>query len=314
MEKKDKPNKRNPVSDADLNDGKFNKWIQAQLTKEAEEIEKSLEEVPDTDEWNPTEEKFQALMQKARDRGLHISSNEDTAENTDDFDDRKNEKPKLKVIKVKEKTEKEEETTYPAGKKAAGWRRKKAIQWIAAAAVTAIGIFGVSMSSQANRAYIMQEVNKVLGNDVNTEIDNNIVEESDRTEEYVREEIESKLGVKMPRFYYLPEGMKYDSYTIDEEAHTAIMLYTYNERVVYFLVVANNESATGGSQNDLGKKLYDVPSKYTTSLNIELWEIMEDEDPKPTYALQWKYLNCYYEIFGKIPETEISLIAEKIMY
>lgn len=314
MEKKDKPNKRNPVSDADLNDGKFNKWIQAQLTKEAEEIEKSLEEVPDTDEWNPTEEKFQALMQKARDRGLHISSNEDTAENTDDFDDRKNEKPKLKEIKVKGKTEKEEETTYPAGKKAAGWRRKKAIQWTAAAAVTAIGIFGVSMSSQANRAYIMQEVNKVLGNDVNTEIDNDEVIESDRTEEYAREEIERKLGVKMPRFFYLPEGMKYRDFIIDEEAHTAFIEYIYEEQLVYFMIVANNEGASVYSQNDSGKKLYDVQSKYTSSLNAEVWEIMDQGDSKQTYALQWNFLNVYYELFGKISEQEIRQIGEKIMY
>lgn len=314
MEKKDKPNKRNPVSDADLNDGKFNKWIQAQLTKEAEEIEKSLEEVPDTDEWNPTEEKFQALMQKARDRGLHISSNEDTAENTDDFDDRKNEKQKLKEIKVKEKTEKEEETTYPAGKKAAGWRRKKAIQWTAAAAVTAIGIFGVSMSSQANRAYIMQEVNKVLGNDVNTEIDNDEVIESDRTEEYAREEIERKLGVKMPRFFYLPEGMKYRDFIIDEEAHTAFIEYIYEEQLVYFMIVANNEGASVYSQNDSGKKLYDVQSKYTSSLNAEVWEIMDQGDSKQTYALQWNFLNVYYELFGKISEQEIRQIGEKIMY
>ncbi len=314
MEKKDKPNKRNPVSDADLNDGKFDKWIQAQLTKEAEEIEESLEEVPDTDEWNPTEEKFQALMQKARDRGLHISSNEDTAENTDDFDDRKNEKPKLKEIKGKEKTEKEEKTTYPAGKKAAGWRRKKAIQWTAAAAVTAIGIFGVSMSSQANRAYVMQEVNKVFGNDVNTEIDNDEVIESDRTEEYAREEIERKLGVKMPRFFYLPEGMKYRDFIIDEEAHTAFIEYIYEEQLVYFMIVANNEGASVYSQNDSGKKLYDVQSKYTSSLNAEVWEIMDQGDSKQTYALQWNFLNVYYELFGKISEQEIRQIGEKIMY
>lgn len=314
MEKKDKPNKRNPVSDADLNDGKFDKWIQAQLTKEAEEIEESLEEVPDTDEWNPTEEKFQALMQKARDRGLHISSNEDTAENTDDFDDRKNEKPKLKEIKGKEKTEKEEKTTYPAGKKAAGWWRKKAIQWTAAAAVTAIGIFGVSMSSQANRAYIMQEVNKVFGNDVNTKINNDEVAESDRTEEYAREEIESKLGVKMPRFFYLPEGMKYRDFIIDEEAHTAFIEYIYEEQLVYFMIVANNEGASVYSQNDSGKKLYDVQSKYTSSLNAEVWEIMDQGDSKQTYALQWNFLNVYYELFGKISEQEIRQIGEKIMY
>ena len=313
MEKKDKPNKRNPVSDADLNDGKFNKWIQAQLTKEAEEIEKSLEEVPDTDEWNPTEEKFQALMQKARDRGLHISSNEDTAENTDDFDDRKNEKQKLKEIKVKEKTEKEEETTYPAGKKAAGWQRKKAIQWTAAAAVTAIGIFGVSMSSQANRAYIMQEVNKVFGNDVNTKINNDEVAESDRTEEYAREEIENELNIVLPHFFYLPEKMKYQSYSIDKDSQTAIIQYLYDEQLVYFTIFANDKTAVGLSQNDLGTKIDEVTSEFTLDVTASIWEIKAEEDKEPTYTVQWKYKNSYYQLIGKLPGAEMKERASKIM-
>lgn len=307
MEKKEQPIKRNPVSDTDLKEEILDQWDPNKDAEEAEEIQRNLEAVPDTEEWNPTEEKFQALMQKARERGFHISSDEEADDHTVDFDDSKKEN-------AKEKTKKETTITYPASRRAAGWWRKKAIQWTAVAAITAIGIFGVSMTSQANRAYVMREVNKVFGNDVNTEIDNVDVVKSDRTEEYAKDEIENILDIKMPRFFYFPEEMNYDSYIIDEAAHTAIILYTYDEQIVYFLAVANGEGSAVVSQNDSGKKLCDIQNKYTSSLNIELWEIMDEGDGNQTYEIQWNYLNVHYELLGKISEQEITQIAKQIMY
>lgn len=311
MEKKEQPIKRNPVSDTDLKEEILDQWDPVKDAKEAEEIQRNLEAVPDTEEWNPTEEKFQALMQKARERGFHISSDEEADDHTDDFDDSKKENTKEET---KEKTKKETTITYPASRRAAGWWRKKAMQWTAVAAVTAIGIFGVSMTSQANRAYVMREVNKVFGNDVNTEMDNDKVVQSDRTEAYAKEEIEKKLGIKMPSFYYIPEGMEYIGYTVDETSHTAFIQYKYNEELVHLMIVTNDESATGGSQSDIGEKKYSVYSSFDTSLEIDLWEIMDSEDANPTYALEWNYRNVYYELLGKISEDEIIHIAEEIMY
>ena len=56
------------------------------------------------------------------------------------------------------------------------------MKYAAYAAVTLIGIFGVSMSSEANRTYVMQEVNKLVGNDVSTKVNNSDVVQSNRTE------------------------------------------------------------------------------------------------------------------------------------
>ena len=311
MEKKEQPIKRNPVSDTDLKEEILDQWDPVKDAKEAEEIQRNLEAVPDTEEWNPTEEKFQALMQKARERGFHISSDEGADDHTDDFDDSKKENAKEET---KEKTKKETTITYPTSRRAAGWWRKKAIQWTAVAAVTAIGIFGVSMTSQANRAYVMQEVHKVFGNDVNTEIDNVDVAMSDRTEEYAKEEIESTLDIQMPRFFYLPEGLEYVGYTIDEDSHTAFMQYTYDEELVHFMIVANDEGAAVISQNDSGKKICDIQNDYNPILSAELWEIMDDEDNNETFTLQWNYLNVHYELLGKFSEQEFVRMAEQIMY
>ena len=47
------------------------------------------------------------------------------------------------------------------------------VKWAAVAAVTVFGIFGVSMTSEANRAYVMETVDNMTGNHTQTEMDNN---------------------------------------------------------------------------------------------------------------------------------------------
>lgn len=311
MEKKEQPIKRNPVSDTDLKEEILDQWDPVKDAKEAEEIQRNLEAVPDTEEWNPTEEKFQALMQKARERGFHISSDEEADDHTDDFDDSKKENTKEET---KEKTKKETTITYPASRRAAGWWRKKAMQWTAVAAVTAIGIFGVSMTSQANRAYVMREVNKVFGNDVNTELDNDKVVQSDRTEEYAKETIENTFKIKTPRFFYLPQGVEYHDFFIDDTAQTAFIQYAYNGQMMYLQIFANEENASGIVQSDNGKLLGEIVNDFSNDIKIQIWEVNVDEDEKITYIAKWKYLNTYYELSGKIDREELEKIVKKIMY
>ena len=192
--------------------------------------------------------------------------------------------------------------------------RKRVIRWASVAAAVLIGVFGISMSSEANRAYIMREMNELFGNDVNTQVDNNDVIKSDRTEQYVREEIENTLGIKMPEFFYLPAEMKYENYSIDEDAQTAFMRYFYQDNYVYFMTMANFKDASSLSQNDKGKEVQKISNELVPNLEITLWEIYEEGDKKTTYTLSWEYKNVYYELFGKLPIEEMEVIAENVLY
>ena len=58
----------------------------------------------------------------------------------------------------------------------------------------------------------MDKANEVLGDEKNTEIENGedrLI--TDRTEEEARSEIEEKLQVQVPTFFYLPDRMDFDS-------------------------------------------------------------------------------------------------------
>ena len=287
-----------------LNDEELNQKILEEFLKEAEEIEKEAEEISKSLECEPTEDGFQKLMAEIRRR----ESTEDTNNYVTNVDDREKHTSKLKELKnVKQHVDKSKSKQGNTG-------RKRVVRWASAAAAVLIGVFGISMSSEANRAYIMREMNELFGNDVNTRVNNIDVLESDRTEQYVHEEIENVLRIKMPEFFYLPAEMEYENYGIDEEAQTAFMRYSYQDNYIYFMIMANSKDAASLSQNDKGKEIKKISSELIPSVKMTLWEIYEEGDKKPTYTLSWEYKNIYYELFGKIPMEEMKAIAENVLY
>lgn len=299
----EKKNRRQTLSARDQYDEKFNGGYSPKELEEAALIEREIQDIPDMPEWEPTEEKFQALMAKARERGMFPegeSSEVKVEENTS-------------TPKVTNENEKN-----PAGKRNRKQKihsmKRKVIKWSAVAAATILGIFTVSMSSEANRAYIMQEVNRLFGNDVNTGLNNVEVKESGRSVEYAFEDIENTFNITMPEFFYLPDNMEYSDYSIDENAQIAIVQYLQGEQNVYLAIFANNKETTRLSQEDTGIHLYDINSEWVPELQSSLWEIYESGDEQPTYSLKWNYKNVYYELLGKMNKEQMLKIAREILY
>ena len=287
-----------------LNDEELNQKILEEFLKEAEEIEKEAEEISKSLECEPTEEGFQKLMAEIRRREL-IENTNNYITNVDDREKHTNKVKELKNAKwYKNKSNTKQGNTG----------RKRVVRWASVAAAVLIGVFSISMSSEANRAYIMREMNELFGNDVNTQVDNNDVIKSDRTERYACEEIENILDIKMPRFFYRPDEMKYQDYIIDEEAEAGILQYTYNEQIVFLMIFPNEKRSSFLNQNDTGVLIETFQNDFIPELKITLWEIEEKEDKIPMYSLKWEYKNCYYELFGKIEKKEIENIAKNIMY
>lgn len=302
------------LSVQDQDDEELNHWIQSRFMEEEAAIEKELDNIPDSKDWEPTEEKFQELMRKARDRGL-FKDLEEPAINVDDRNDKIYEKSAKSKQRLNQNLNHESKINVLQDRQGRKTFFKGAfIKWTAAAAVTAFGLFGVSMSSQANRTYLMEEVSKAFGNNLNTKINNGKVLESDEDFAQVLEDIKNTLGVTVPEFFYMPDQMVFESYTIDQESQTAVIQYSYQEDIVYFMIVSNEKEASGLLQGDTGVQIKEIQSDLTGDLKLNLWEIKGSEDKKITYMLNWKYRNSYYELVGKFEEAEIESIARKIMY
>ena len=80
------------------------------------------------------------------------------------------------------------------------------------------------------------------------------------------------------------------------------------------MIVSNESSTSLLAISDSGKQIKELNSELMSGINLFLWEILSEEDNEPTYILQWEYKNVYYELSGKILETEMEDIAENIIY
>lgn len=301
-------------------DREFEQWVQQQFMAEAAAIEKEIDEIPDSEEFEPTEEKFQKLLQMAKEQGS-IHTDSDSAQ-TKVSEDRTKEKNGIitseKIISEKlnnEKLNKEPNVTdhIRSRRKFAGMG-EKVIKWAAVAAVTVFGIFGVSMTSEANRAYVMEKIDVMTGDDVNTKINNDDMLGRATTEDEARAEIEADLGIKLPQFYYLPDGMEYEDYTIDASAQMALVQYVYEGKIVHYMNISNEKKASFFVSRDAGDKVKELSSQLMNGINSSLWKVLDEEDEQPTYILQWEYKNVYYELSGKLPEVEMENIAKNIVY
>ena len=126
-------------------DREFDKWVRQQFLEEAEDIEKEIEQIPDSKAWEPTEEKFQELLQKAKKQGT-IQSPTGFIQKTGSEEDRdkknRNKNQKEKLNSEKYDNTKEKIVKKPGQKLKSFNFRGKVIKWAAAAAVTIFGIFG----------------------------------------------------------------------------------------------------------------------------------------------------------------------------
>ena len=281
------------------NSAKSSTWAEEQFRKEADELVKRLETDDRFDGFEPPEELFQKLVVEARDEGLLEE------ENTKHLEDE---------IKFTEENTKENQNTKVV--KFFNHRiSKKFLGMTAAAVITCFGLFGVSMSTQGGRSYVMDKANEVLGDEKNTEIENSqdrLI--SDRTEEEARNEIEEKLQVEVPQFFYLPDKIEFDSYEIDDTAQSVFMKYQGEDTCMYFVIQANYVNTSGIYRNDEGIYLDKIESDISQNVEVELWRIQDEEDYYPTYLAQWDYKNSYYRISGKITEDEMKEIIKNIMY
>lgn len=280
------------------NSTKSSTWAEEQFRKEADELVKRLETDDRFDGFEPPEELFQKLVVEARDEGLLEE------ENTKRLEDE---------IKSTEENTKENQNTKVV--KFFNHRiSKKFLGMTAAAVITCFGLFGVSMSTQGGRSYVMDKANEVLGDEKNTEIENSqdrLI--SDRTEEEARNEIEEKLQVEVPDFLYLPDKVEFDSYEIDDTAQSVYIRYRNGEDYIYFIIQTNYVDKSGLYRNDEGVCLGKVKSDLSSDLEAELWKI-EEEEEIPMYLAQWDYKNSYYRISGRITEDEMKKIIKDVMY
>lgn len=315
MENKDKRNGKQQNNQASDREKKV--FLDEQYVKTAAQMERELFADKDFEDYEPEDSEAEArsyekLINRLRKEGVYREEFADMAE----F-------PGIEEVDPEEApgTEEamdEEVEDIKAPQVSSSGRKKYARVHVGKVAGVALlccaCIFAASMTSQANRNYLVNNIRVWSGNDTKTVVDNSEQNEKVDTAEYEAvEEIEKQLGVEMPEFYYRPNGFEFVSYEVNQFADIAFIEYKYEENIILFYI--DKQSGNTASQTESLSGTRELIKSIDVGDNkISIEKNEEPGDKIPSYTASWKQDNVFFNISGKIEKDELIKIMENIVY
>lgn len=322
----EKEQKDNQIDDAFLDmpdmedDEKFRQWLEEEYLKEADAIEESLFDGRKFEDNQDIVEKLsvsrESFYQRAREEGLLEDTADEKAEDEKNTEEAVPESTEKKILEFRKNAGVSKDAARDAnrnfGKRKHSYVRFGRIAGIAGLCL--ICVFAASMSSEANRKYLVNSVRILSGNDSQFITDNSSDNEHATTEESdAIADIEEKLDVKMPEFYYRPYGMEYINYEIREKTSFSKIEYEYKDNILLFYIDKQNKDVVSDISSLNGtEKIIDTIERDETDIIIK--ELRDAEDESFTYAANWTYEGVSYTLSGKIELDELKKIIKYMKF
>ena len=322
----EKEQKDNQIDDAFLDmpdmedDEKFRQWLEEEYLKEADAIEEALFDGRKFEDNQDIVEKLSVsrenFYQRAREEGLLEDTADEKAEDEKNTEEAVPESTEKKILEFRKNAGVSKDAARDAnrnfGKRKHSYVRFGRIAGIAGLCL--ICVFAASMSSEANRKYLVNSVRILSGNDSQFITDNSSDNEHATTEESdAIADIEEKLDVKMPEFYYRPYGMEYINYEIREKTSFSKIEYEYKDNILLFYIDKQNKDVASDISSLNGtEKIIDTIERDETDIIIK--ELRDAEDESFTYAANWTYEGVSYTLSGKIELDELKKIIKYMKF
>ena len=322
----EKEQKDNQIDDAFLDmpdmedDEKFRQWLEEEYLKEADAIEESLFDGRKFEDNQDIVEKLsvsrESFYQRAREEGLLEDTADEKAEDEKNTEEAVPESTEKKILEFRKNAGESKDAARDANRNS-GKRKHSYVRFGRIAGIAGlclICVFAASMSSEANRKYLVNSVRILSGNDsqfISYNDDSN--ENASTKESDAIADIEEKLGVKMPEFYYRPYGMEFYKYELNDENFYARIEYEYKDNILFFYVDKQDASTESNISSLKGQeKIVDKINK--DELEIDIKEITEENDKNATYMVNWKYEDVVYYLVGKIKLDELKKIIQYMKF
>ena len=316
----------NQIDDAFLDmpdmedDEKFRQWLEEEYLKEADAIEESLFDGRKFEDNQDIVEKLSVsrenFYQRAREEGLLEDTADEKAEDEKNTEEAAPESTEKKILEFRKNAGVSKNPACDANRNS-GKRKHSYVRFGRIAGIAGlclICVFAASMSSEANRKYLVNSVRILSGNDsqfISYNDDSN--ENASTKESDAIADIEEKLDVKMPEFYYRPYGMEFYKYELNDENFYARIEYEYKDNILFFYVDKQDASTESNISSLKGQeKIVDKINK--DELEIDIKEITEENDKNATYMVNWKYEDVVYYLVGKIKLDELKKIIQYMKF
>lgn len=341
---KDKPGKGDKISpiriDQEvLDDPRMDEFIRESLKKEADELEAELNSDPSLEGIKAPDDMFEKLVAKLKEEGVWEEEAEepeekesrqtvqqDSQENGDSKEVSKENVSDEGTLeqdleKLYSMLPKEDQEALKLGravsekKRRRSVKRKKRLKILKRAGVAAamlVLVFGISMTSDANRKLVTQVwdgITEKFGVRMRVNYDDGGVIESRReSEEEAFEKIKEMTGIKEIDFTYLPEGMEFQYYRIDDEMHEIRVYYLYKNAIFYMVIYHSDNPASSYNYFD-GEFTFKESYINNQDMEIEIWEAKQ-ENGSTIYAASFQHDDYSYICNGEMEYTEFMKILK----
>lgn len=181
------------------------------------------------------------------------------------------------------------------------------------AGVCLLCVFAASMTSEANRSYFIRGLRYLSGDDTRVVVDNDENNETVNTDEYEAiEDIENKIGVEVPEFYYRPNKMKFRDYTVAESTGVAYMEYQYKNTMIMFYIDKQNDDTSSNMNLVKGDEIT-IDTIKENGVEVTIKKIQDAGDTS-TYTAVWTKDEVSYSLVGKIELEDLKKIVEYMKF
>lgn len=322
----EKEQKDNQIDDAFLDmpdmedDEKFRQWLEEEYLKEADAIEESLFDGRKFEDNQDIVEKLsvsrESFYQRAREEGLLEDTADEKAEDEKNTEEAVPESTEKKILEFRKNAGVSKDAARDANRNS-GKRKHSYVRFGRIAGIAGlclICVFAASMSSEANRKYLVNSVRILSGNDsqfISYNDDSN--ENASTKESDAIADIEEKLDVKMPEFYYRPYGMEFYAYEVNSDNFYAKIEYEYENNILFFYIDKQDISAESNISSLKGENRV-IEKIDRDDLNIIIKKVEDGTEKLPTYIASWEYENTVYYLVGKIEIDELKKIVKEMKF
>ena len=183
------------------------------------------------------------------------------------------------------------------------------------AGVCLLCVFAASMTSEVNRNYWVRGFKYLTGNDTKVIVDNDENNEiANVDEDKAIQDIEDKIGVKVPEFYYRPYGMLFLDYEISEVTFAAKMEYSYDNSVLTLMLDKQDENTASNMKSTHGDEDDEIIFNNKEGIEVTIKENVDESEEKANLEAQWMKNGTAYNFSGRIELEELKKMLEQMKF
>lgn len=277
----------------------FSQFLNEQLQREAEEIEKELEEHPELVDLSPDD--------SVKDRLYAQIEEYETQKALSKLSEKDREA--LRLGRMLQKEREEDEIRRTVRKRRMGWRR------IASLVAVMVFVLGLGITSVGGPKRVMEVMQQMVGEREVTKInsdDDKVVSSEGLAEEDAYQEIKDKLGIDPVRLLTNEEELQFVGMEIDEMLQTANLLFDMKGNVVSYIISLSYADGSFGS--DIEDQLIDTYPYKTDRFTVEVREYLISETNETEFSAEFDYQEVHYQLTGIMEKAELEEILKNLHF